>query len=56
MSKHLNCYWVVVSKDNGKILVSFDGQGPTFWLAQFAKQVLQARGIYGYVDLVETYK
>lgn len=56
MAKDLVCYWAVIAKDNGKILVSFDGQGPTFWLAQFAKQVLQSRGIHGYVDLIETYE
>jgi hypothetical protein len=49
-------YWVVVSRDTGKILVSFDGLGPTFWIAQFAKQVLQSRGVVGYVDLLETYE
>lgn len=56
MRNGLNCYWVVISKDSGKVIVSFDGQGPTYWLAQYAKQVLQVRGIPGYVDLLEVYE
>lgn len=56
MAKQMVYYWAVFSMDNGKILVSFDGQGSTFWLAEFAKRVLRARGIYGYVDLIKTYE
>jgi hypothetical protein len=52
----MKLYWIVMDRDTGKLLASFDGNGPTYWIAQFAMQVLQGRGIRAYVDLAEVYE